>query len=235
MLLLGSMLLSIALWWYIYSLKFAIMLIFSLFIHEYGHYFWMGKEGITKKRMFFMPPFGAVAQSLEMFPGLGAEARIALAGPAFGLIPTVLFYLLWLLTGNLLFLASIYFSSFINLFNLLLPIPILDGGRVIKSSLISINPKLGSFFYMFGFITLAFCLTSGYLSPMFVLLIGYFLWQESQSLAIIIQMKPMVPKDISLNLCIFGLIILVYLVFLFYSYSYLASLHRTSGIYQYFR
>lgn len=177
MILILSILASIVIWSFLVSWKYALIIIGSIFIHEYGHFYWMGREGIKEKSMFFVPPFGAVAQSKEMWPSRVAELRIALAGPAFGLISILVFLVSWLLSRNSLFAASIVLASYINLFNLLLPVAILDGGRVIKSILFSINASLGKAFYVLGFMTLGFMVLYS-VNFIFVFLVGLILWQE---------------------------------------------------------
>ena len=177
MILVLSILASIAIWSFMVSWKYALVIVGSILIHEYGHFYWMGREGIKEKDMFFIPPFGAVARSKEMWPNRGAESRIALAGPVFGLISVLVFLIPWLLSHNPLFAASIVLASYINLFNLLLPIAILDGGRVMKSILFSINTTLGKIFYTLGFLILGFMLLYG-VNVIFVFLVGFVLWQE---------------------------------------------------------
>src|SRR3989344_679018 len=176
--LLLSVMASVAIWIFLFSFKLAIALIIALFIHEYGHFYWMGREGIKDKDMFFMPPFGAVARAKEPWTSYGAELRIALAGPIAGLLSVLLFLGFWMIYPNDIFLASAMLACMINFFNLVLPIPILDGGRVIKSLLYSINRTLGDMFYLMGFFILGVTFIFGYLSFIFVILIGYFLYQE---------------------------------------------------------
>lgn len=185
MLFLLNFLASLVIWSYLFSLKFSVILIVSILIHEYGHYYWMGREGITKRRMFFLPPFGAVAISDQPWPTRGAETRIALAGPVLGLVSVFLFYLLWLIYGLPLFLGAMALACYLNLFNLLMPIALLDGGRVIKSILASINAKYEELFYHFGFIVLISAVLFGFLNTFFVVFVGFFLWNEYQNLKII--------------------------------------------------
>ena len=104
--------------------------------------------------------------------------RIALAGPAAGLLSVLLFYCLWMAYSNDIFLASVMLACIINLFNLLFPIAILDGGRVIKSILHSINRRLGDSFYVFGFVVIGTAYIFGLFSLFFVALLGYFLYRE---------------------------------------------------------
>lgn len=183
--LIPSIFLSLAIWTFLVSFKFSIIIITAIFIHEYGHYYWMGREGITKKSMFFLPPFGAVAQAKEFWPTRGAEARIALAGPAFGLLSLLLFYCLWLLSPSPLFIGAMGLACYINLFNILMPVAILDGGRIIKSILFSVHNKLGEMFYLFSFIVLGLSVLFGFISIFLGLLIGFLLWREDRDSKII--------------------------------------------------
>ncbi len=142
--LIGTFLLSLGYWTWTVSWKFSLILMGSVLIHEYGHYWWMGKEGLTKKRMIFIPPLGALAIAKEPWPSLLAEARIALAGPIIGLLPGIFFLIAWLIfPGQIIWPASAFLVAFINLLNLLIPSIVTDGGRVVKSIAFSLSPKLG--------------------------------------------------------------------------------------------
>lgn len=178
MVLVLSIIASILIWGFLSGWKFALILVGSILIHEYGHYYWMGREGIKDRDMFFIPPFGAVARSKEMWPTRGSESRISLAGPAFGLISVLIFFILWTVSLSPIFAASVVLASYINLFNLLLPIATLDGGRVIKSILFSINESLGRNFYLFGFIFLGILVFTNIISLILAFILGWLLWQE---------------------------------------------------------
>lgn len=146
-----SVIASVAIWGWLYSWKAGLVIVFSVIVHEYGHYRQMGKEGVGKRTMFFLPPFGAVAIAKEQWPSRLAEAKIALAGPIFGLVSVLVFVSAWLAWGGHLWLAAAAWACIVNLFNLLLPIAILDGGRVIKSICFSISNNLGKMFYLLSF------------------------------------------------------------------------------------
>jgi len=177
-----SMILSVVIWGWLVSWRFGFIIVTAIFIHEYGHFYWMKKEGIKNRDMLFIPPFGAVARSMDQWPSRGAESRIALAGPASGLISLLPFLLLWLLYGSPIFAASTILICYLNLFNLLTPISILDGGRVIKSVLASIEKRLEYGFYIFSLAIIIVAFITGYLSPFFALLVFYFTWTEFRNL-----------------------------------------------------
>lgn len=163
---------AIFFWQWLLGWKLGIILLLSISIHEYGHYRQMGREGITKKVMFFLP-IGAIAIAREPWPDLAAEARIALAGPLFGLITTIAFASLWWWSGNPLFAASVFMSATINIFNLLPLAPIMDGGRVVKSVIFSIGLSWGKVFYFLSFgwlITILLLLSWFHVAPYYLIL-----------------------------------------------------------------
>lgn len=176
--LLLSIFISIPIWWFIFGkLTFAVILIASLLIHEFGHYFWMGREGIRKRDMMMIPPLGAVAITKEGWPSYGAEARIALAGPIVGFIPGIVFFYLGQATGNKMWFASASVVAIINLFNLL-PIAPLDGGRCFRSILVSFHPSLRIVSHA---LVIAGCFLLFFLgSFIFPLLILTFWWLEER-------------------------------------------------------
>ncbi len=110
-----------------------------VFLHELVHFLvaWQTGHKIYKIELF---PFGGMAEYkglLEMDPW--SELRIALAGPLFNLILAVLFFLMGRRFNlipvdycNLL----IKYNLILGVFNLLPALP-LDGGRVLRSILVS--------------------------------------------------------------------------------------------------
>jgi len=175
-----SVLASILVWGWLFNYKMAIVLVVSLLVHESGHYYWMGREGIKKRKMMMIPPFGAIAMSGEPFPGYAAENRIALAGPGIGLAALFGFYFLLSVTGQSMWAAAVVITAYINLLNLIIPISVLDGGRVIKSTLFSLNYYFGMVFAVFG---LAASVALGiYVSPI-GFLIAYGVWREIKNVS----------------------------------------------------
>ncbi|OGN11899.1 MAG: hypothetical protein A3C71_00155 [Candidatus Yanofskybacteria bacterium RIFCSPHIGHO2_02_FULL_43_15c] len=172
--------LSFLIWSLLISWKFSVAIIPAILFHEYGHYYWMGREGIQKRSMMMIPPFGAVAACQEPWPSREAETRIALAGPIFGFISAVGIFVLWQMFRYPILGATTYLICFFNMFNLLAPIPILDGGRVIKSILCSMDEKWGVLFYYFGFMVLlaSFIWIPG--AGLIATVIGYLLYKDFQ-------------------------------------------------------
>jgi len=174
-----SVVLSIVIWGFFYGFIAGTAFTLSLLFHEYGHYYWMGREGIKNKTMMMIPPFGAIAIPKEPWSSLGAEARIALAGPGFGLVSAVALLLTGVVFGSYKIKITTFTVCLVNLFNFWAPIAILDGGRVIKPLLLSLNTKLGIGFYYFSFVA-SFLLVWNFMS-LFTLIIGFLIIQILES------------------------------------------------------
>lgn len=170
---------SILFWTWLISIKLALALIIPLMIHEYGHYWWMGKEGIKKRQIVAIPPLGAMAIARERFQSRGAEARISLAGPIVGLIPALVVLFYWYFFDSaLIFAATVFLISMINLFNLIFPAPILDGGRVIKSILFSLRRNLGMLFYNLCFVFIIYTFIFAPFFSIVIIFVGYLSFRD---------------------------------------------------------
>lgn len=173
-----SVAISFVIWSLFVGYKFTFVILTALLIHEYGHYRQMGREGITKKTMLAIPLMGGLAISHEGFKTCFSEAKIAIAGPVFGLGSAIGAMALYLATGNLFFATATIFICLLNLFNLVFPVAPLDGGRLIKSILASIHDSLVIIFFFFSFficVATAVKLPSGIFMAM---IIGYLNWRE---------------------------------------------------------
>lgn len=170
-----SIFLSLVIWGFLVGVEFACVLIFSILVHEYGHYWWMGREGIRERDMIMIPPLGALAISKERWPSYGAEARIALAGPFFGLIPAVIFAVLAIVTSNTFWFAAAGIAAVINVLNLIPAIP-LDGGRSFRAVLVSIHPGLRTLSRMISITIIVLLFLNGFLIA--AIFIGYMFFRE---------------------------------------------------------
>ncbi len=133
---------SLATYSYMYSWKFAVLIMVSLFVHESGHVWAMKKCGMRIKGIFFIPLMGGAAVTDSSFKTRGEEVFVALMGPVWGLLLALATVIPYFLTKNPLFAAAASWMAMVNLFNLL-PINPLDGGRVFKSVAFSINSNAG--------------------------------------------------------------------------------------------
>jgi Zn-dependent protease len=130
---------ALAGWSIIFSWEFALVLIAVIMFHEYGHVWAMKKMGMKTKGFYIIPFVGGVA--------IGDKAKthwqqvfIAMMGPSFGLVMSIVFYLIYLATEShwIGLMASV--SALLNIFNLL-PVMPLDGGQVVKSIVFSGRSK----------------------------------------------------------------------------------------------
>lgn len=142
---------SMASYAYLFTWQFAVMVMISLFFHEYGHIFAMKRCGLKMKGIYFIPFFGAAAVSEETFKTRRNEIYIAIMGPIWGLGLSIVTLLGYYVTGNALYAAAAGWMAMVNLFNLL-PINPLDGGRIMKSITFSIDSKIGLIFLAIGII-----------------------------------------------------------------------------------
>ncbi len=143
----GAALWSVALF---RPLPFAIAIIYAILVHETGHLLAMKYRGLKTSGIWFIPFVGAVAVARQPFRSHGETYFVAIAGPVFGLLSLVPLVAaqLWLArtpTDAAAWLAYASTAAFINAFNLL-PIGVLDGGRIVKSLAMSLSPRLGIVF-----------------------------------------------------------------------------------------
>jgi Zn-dependent protease len=127
-----SMLLSVGVYWTLWGWKFALGIVISIYIHEMGHVMMLRRYGIRATAPMFIPGLGALIR-LKQYPASPhEEARVGLAGPAWGFGAVVASYLIHLATGAQIFAAIAKFGAWINLFNLL-PLFQLDGSHAFRA------------------------------------------------------------------------------------------------------
>jgi len=132
-----SLLLSI--WFYalFFGWKFAVAFVLLIAIHETGHAICMRAFGLPVAAMVFVPGFGAFAMAGAGFGSAYRESIIALAGPLFGTLGSLVCLAYGMLTNEPFWYAVAYTGFFLNLFNMV-PVGFLDGGRIVGA----ISPKL---------------------------------------------------------------------------------------------
>lgn len=136
---------------FLFTWKFALLIMFGVGIHEMGHVWAMRRCGLKTKGFYFIPFVGGAAVSDEAFKSGKEEIYVALMGPVFGVITILPALILFILTDLPIWAAAASFLAVINLFNLF-PINPLDGGRVIKSLALSVDKHVGVFILLVGFI-----------------------------------------------------------------------------------
>ena len=130
---------------YLFTWKFALLLMIAIGFHESGHVWAMKKIGIKTSGFFFIPFFGGAAVATESCKTYAQTAYIAIMGPIWGTALAYATLAIYYTTGQPLWAAAAAWMAVVNLFNLL-PITPLDGGHMLKSICFSINQNLGLIF-----------------------------------------------------------------------------------------
>ncbi len=133
---------SLAAYSWLFSLPFAVALIFCLVVHEYGHIRAMKYFGMKTKGIYLIPFIGGAAVSDAKLNTRWQEVVISIMGPTWGLALSCLALLGWWVTGETWLAALAGFNALLNLFNLL-PILPLDGGHILKSIAFSMHSTAG--------------------------------------------------------------------------------------------
>jgi len=124
-----SMIISIAVYQFMFGWLGAIGFVLLILVHEMGHVVANLYYGLPASPPIFIPFLGAVINIRGRIPNAKVEAIIGIAGPVAGTIGALAIFAWYLATGSPLALTLSWFGFTINLFNLL-PVPPLDGGRV---------------------------------------------------------------------------------------------------------
>jgi Zn-dependent protease len=126
---------SVAVYSVMFTLEFALALIGVLVFHEYGHLRAMKQCGLPTKGMYLIPFVGGIAVG-DMPKSRWQDVYISMMGPVYGLLMTVAFYIVYLITESHFAGLVASTSALLNIFNLI-PVHPLDGGRVVKSLVFS--------------------------------------------------------------------------------------------------
>jgi Zn-dependent protease len=147
----GTMLLSIAVYAWMFGWWYAVGFVGLLFVHEMGHFVAARQRGLDVGLPTFIPFVGAWIQLKQLPHDAETEAYVGIAGPLVGTLGALACFYAARATDSSLLLALSYSGFFLNLFNLI-PLAPFDGGRVSAA----ISPKLwlvgvpilvGLFFY----------------------------------------------------------------------------------------
>ncbi|MBP2627371.1 MAG: peptidase [Firmicutes bacterium] len=127
-----SMMLMIIVYAYMYGWKYAIGIVFLLFIHEMGHLTASRRLGINTSLPMFIPFIGAIIQMKEAPKDAKTESIVGIAGPIFGFLGALICLLAGEMFNSALLLALAYFGFLLTVFNLI-PAHPLDGGRIVTA------------------------------------------------------------------------------------------------------
>lgn len=148
----GTMLVSIVVYSFIFGWLYAAGFVLLILIHELGHYIAARQRGLDVGAPTFIPFVGAWIQMKDMPHDVETEAYVGFAGPLVGSIGALGCYYLARHYDSDLLMALAYSGFMINLFNLI-PVSPLDGGRITavlspKIWLLGVPVLAGLFFYM---------------------------------------------------------------------------------------
>ncbi len=119
--------------------KWALAGVFGIAVHELGHALLINALGLGPARIEFIAFLGAVTKARLPAPTELKAAMIALAGPLFGLLAALPFFVAAIVTDDASWAGGALFIALINLVNLL-PAPPLDGSKALGPALASIHP-----------------------------------------------------------------------------------------------
>ena len=111
----------------------------GVFVHEYGHVLAINAAGVGPGRIRIIPFVGGAATMQRTPESDFKGVLIALAGPSFGLLAAIPFFILAHQTGDGRWLGGAFFIGLINLINLA-PAPPLDGSKALGPALARIHP-----------------------------------------------------------------------------------------------
>ena len=158
----STMLVSI---WF-YSLRFgwplAATFVLGILVHEMGHVLMAWMEGVPVSAPMFIPGFGALIMPKREMKSAWQSAVIGIGGPLGGTLAGLIYYGLYAVTDNPVFLAAAYLQFFMNLFNLT-PVYPMDGGRIVGA----VSPYL----WAVGLVVMAVMFFTGFLSNPLILIL----------------------------------------------------------------
>ncbi len=125
----GTMLLSIAVYAWIFGWWYAVGFVVLMFVHEMGHYLAARQRGLDVGAPTFIPFVGAWIQLKDLPHDAETEAYVGLGGPLLGTVGAVVCYFFARSWQSDLLLAIAYSGLFLNLFNMI-PLSPFDGGRI---------------------------------------------------------------------------------------------------------
>ena len=122
----------VAFYWALFGAKFGIGFAILILVHEMGHFIDIRRRGLPAEMPVFLPGLGAYVQWTALGVTARTRAFVSLAGPLAGCLGAVVCVLLWMYTGNTLWIGLASVSALLNVLNLI-PVWVLDGGQTIKA------------------------------------------------------------------------------------------------------
>jgi Zn-dependent protease len=122
----------VAFYWALFGMKFGIGFVILILVHEMGHFIDIKRRGLPADMPVFLPGLGAYVRWAAAGVSTQTRAFVSLAGPLAGCIGAAVCALLWVQTGDSLWIGLASVSALLNVLNLI-PIWVLDGGQAIAA------------------------------------------------------------------------------------------------------
>lgn len=153
-------------------LDWIVLLLVVIIIHEMGHFVAMKRFGYTGVKMLFVPFLGAYVSGEPQRADPRHRVITLLAGPLPGMIIGIGLYVIYVNTGDPVYLRGSYLFILLNAFNLL-PVSPLDGGQLLETLFFETNRKVQTLFIILSCILLFYL--SLYTRNYFLLLVVWLL------------------------------------------------------------
>ena len=119
-------------YWALYGAKFGVGFAILILVHEMGHFIAIRRRGLPAEMPVFFPGLGAYVRWTALGVTSRTRAFVSLAGPLAGCLGAAVCALLWMETGNSLWIGLASLTALLNALNLI-PIWVLDGGQTIMA------------------------------------------------------------------------------------------------------
>ncbi len=161
-----SILAFLGLYWAEFGWWFGFGITASVLLHEMGHYVMVRRFGFSAELPMFLPGFGAFVKWNGSNVDSSVRAQISLAGPLFGFFSGLLFYAVFLATGQSVWLALAQVAGWINLLNMI-PVLIFDGASAMsalgaQARIVVLLTSTVMFFTFHGMVPLLIAIATGY-------------------------------------------------------------------------
>jgi Zn-dependent protease len=120
----------VAFYWALYGVRFGIGFAVLILVHEMGHFIEIKRRGLPAEMPVFLPGLGAYVRWTALGVSTQTRALVSLAGPMAGCLGAAVCALIWVKTGDALWLGLASLSAMLNVLNLI-PIWVLDGSQAI--------------------------------------------------------------------------------------------------------
>jgi Zn-dependent protease len=120
----------VAFYWALYGARFGIGFAILILVHEMGHFIEIKRRGLPAEMPVFLPGLGAYVRWTALGVSTQTRALVSLAGPMAGCLGAAVCALVWITTGDALWIGLASLSAMLNVLNLI-PIWVLDGSQAI--------------------------------------------------------------------------------------------------------